>query len=96
MSSEEYTSEEENPTLEPLIPQQVIEENLELNSEHTDPGEEGLIADLSQHFDQSLHLKDQPQSSPFNHHQPLPPLSHMSNQPTAVATTPWVSKFCLG
>ena len=85
MSSEEYTSEEENPTLEPPIPQQVIEENLEQCSEHTDPEEEDLIADLSQHFDQSLHLKDQPQSSPFDYHQPLPPLL-MSNQP-AVATT---------
>ena len=65
-SLEEYTLEEENPTLEPLIPQQVIEENLEQHSEHTDPGED-LIAGLSQHFDQSLHLEDQPQSSPFNH-----------------------------
>ena len=97
MSSEEYTSEEENPTLEPPIPQQVIEENLERHPEHTE--EEGLIADLSQHFDKSLHLEDQPQSSPFNHHKPLPPLAQMSNQPTAAVatvTTPWVSELCLG
>ena len=87
MSSEEYTSEEENPTLEPLIPQQVIEETLEQHSEHTDLGEEDLIADLSQHFNQSLHLKNQPQSSPFDYHQPLPPLPQMSNQPTAAPAT---------
>ena len=97
LSSEEYTSEEENPTLEPPIPQQVIEETLEQHSVHTDPGEEDLITDLSQHFDQSLHLKDQPKSSPFDYHQPLPSLPRMSNQPTAVmVATTRMSKLHLG
>ena len=96
-SLEEYTSEEENPTLEPPIPQQVIEETPEQHSEHTDLGEEDLIVDLSQHFDQSIHLKEQPQSSPFNHHQPLPPLPQMSNQPTAAAApTTQMSELHLG
>ena len=70
LSSEEYTSEEENPTLDP-IPQQVTEEDPEQHTVHTDPGEEDPIADLSQHLDQSLHLKDQPQLSLFDNHQPL-------------------------
>ena len=93
LSLDEYTSEEENPTLEPLIPQQVIEENLEQHSEPTDLGEEDPVANLSQHFDQSLHLKDQPQSSPFDHHQPLPPLVQMSNQPTATAVTAIITRM---
>ena len=80
-SSEEYTSEEENSTPEPT-PQQTAEEDLELYTAHTDLGEEDPIVDLTQHFDQSLHLEDQPQSSPFDYHQPLPPLP-MSNQPVA-------------
>ena len=69
----------------------MAEEDLELHTAHTDLGEEDPVADLSQHFDQSLHLEDQPQSSPFDHHQPLPP---MSNQPTAA--TARTSKLCLG
>ena len=64
----------------------MAKEDLELHTAHTDPGEEDPIADLSQHFDQSLHLEDQPQSSPFDYHQPLPPLP-MSNQPTATQTS---------
>ena len=72
----------------------MIEENLEQHSEHTDLGEEDLIVDLSQHFDQSLHLKEQPQSSPFNHHQPLPPLPQMFNQPAAAPATQ-MSELCL-
>ena len=38
------------------------------------------IKDLSQTFEQSLYLTDKPQSPPFDHHQPLPPVT-MSNQP---------------
>ena len=90
-SSEEYTSEEESLTLEPN-PQQMTEENQELHRENTDLEEGNLVADISQHFDQSLHLEDQPQSSPFDYHQPLPPLT-MSNQP---ATAPRVSELRLG
>ena len=90
-SWEEYTSEEENLTLKP-IPQQTTEEDLELHTAHTDLGEEDPIVDLSQHFNQSLHLEDQPQSSPFDYHQPLPPLP-MSNQPAAATQT---SKLHLG
>ena len=48
-------------------------------------GETDSIENLSQHFDQALNFGEQPQSTPFNHHQPLPPLSPitMSNAPTS-------------
>ena len=52
----------------------------ESHSVHTGQGEEVFIEDLFQNFEQSLHLKDQSQSPPFDHHQPLP-LITMSNQP---------------
>lgn len=96
MSFKEYTSEEENTTLETLGLQQLFEGNSEL-SEHTDLGEEDLIADLLQHFEHLLHLDEQPQSLPFDHHQSLPPLTTMSNQPATAATTttPQVSELHL-
>ena len=68
----------------------------ELPSVHTNPGEEVPIEDLSQTFKHSLHLTDEPQSPPFDHHQPLPPVT-MSNQPMTQQTAqqPRVSKICL-
>ena len=62
----------------------------ESHSVHTDQGEEVFIEDLSQNFEQSLHLEDEPQSPSFDHHQPLPSIT-MSNQPAAK-----VSETCLG
>ena len=56
-------------------------------------GEEVPIEDLSQNFEHSLHLTDEPQSPPFDHHQPLPPVT-MSNQPGA--QQPRVSEIRLG
>ena len=56
-------------------------------SVHTNLGEEIPIEDLSQTFEHSLHLTDEPQSPPFDHHQPLPPVT-MSNQPTTQANQP--------
>ena len=54
-------------------------------------GEEVPIEDLSQTFEHSLHLTDKPQSPPFDHHQPLPPVT-MSNQP---AVQPRISEIHL-
>ena len=60
-------------------------------------GEADSIADLSQHFDQALNLGGQPQSTPFDHHQPLPPLSPVTPVNISTSTsTAKLSELCLG